>query len=105
MRLQTRALSGLSVAADGRVQRVSRANGVREAARGEGSAVTVRIYIVTLMSRDSSCQCVDIEEPAFTAADAITQVELRERGSLPGLRVYRVRPKPDGKENDDGNQE
>jgi len=60
--------------------------------------MTVRTYVVTLMSRDSSCECHDVEEPAFTAADAITQVELRQRASIPGYRVYRVRPRSEESE-------
>jgi hypothetical protein len=57
----------------------------------------IHTYVVTLMRNDTA-MTHDVEERAFTAADAIAQVELRERGSYPGSRVYRVTPHLHGRD-------
>ncbi len=52
----------------------------------------IRTYVATLLEKSSSGATRQTTVRAFTAADAITQLELEQRGSIPGWRVYRVEP-------------
>jgi hypothetical protein len=49
--------------------------------------------VVSLLSNDSTGTIRDVVVYAYTAADAVTQMEIEQRGSIPGARVYRVNPR------------
>jgi hypothetical protein len=51
-----------------------------------------RAYLVTLHQNDSKGTFSTVRVLAYDAADAITQVELRHRGEVPGSRVYAIEP-------------
>jgi hypothetical protein len=57
----------------------------------------IRWYLATLMENSSNGNVRQVDVAAYTAADAITQLELVQRGHVPGWRVYRIEPLPKAK--------